>query len=709
MSKQPPARPPATRFAAGAWPVLTVAVAGLSYMVADPGSLVPLPAIAFCMLGRWVQRPPKPWHAPDWAIAVAVLAVIAYAVVVSVERGFEVRTFAHFMVLLAAIKCFERRTARDDGQLLLISIFVILSTAVSSSELVPGLLTLLYVLFVIIAAMRVQIDIVVPADDARPVGVARLGWTAYLLVGSLGFGLFFVLPRDILRSEGGASLAQAQQGVAAFRESVELGTGGLISSDETLVMTAEIVRRLPPSRAPRGRGGGPQEDALGHAVLRFRGRTLDQYRDGRWEPSRAVSEAINETIAVVGASSQRLGLFDAGTDDRVLVARVEQFAGASQGGTLFAIQKPSTFGAVSGDVRLAVNRIDRTIRSRDQIVTGLEYEVTSMVRSGDPPSFGVRDAVAPPPDPGYRAFAESILLPVGLEPDPLLRPQADDHAVVTLLSNWLRINKQYTLDIEPSPPGADPTLWFIRSGRAGHCEYFASSLALLCRSVGIPARVVTGYLLTEYDPPSGRYQIRRSHAHAWVEAQIGLDDWREFDATPEGVFAGSNGRSVNPLTRWLSSIETAWLSSFVSFDRGDQDQIRSRFARVFGGADTERERESRGASNRPRNVIAWILIGSSVLIGIWAAAGLFRRPARRGHPGIPPEAAAAVRELERFWKRRGTPRPRGSTLGSHARSVGPEQALAIVPMIERVAFAEGSPAELRTNKWVQRSALGEVT
>jgi hypothetical protein len=68
--------------------------------------------------------------------------------------------------------------------------------------------------------------------------------------------------------------------------------------------------------------------------------------------------------------------------------------------------------------------------------------------------------------------------------------------------------------------GMDPIEQFVAKDRRGHCQYFASALAMMLRSQGIPARLVVGYKTNEYDEIGERFIARQSHAHAWVEALI---------------------------------------------------------------------------------------------------------------------------------------------------------------------------------------------
>ncbi len=100
---------------------------------------------------------------------------------------------------------------------------------------------------------------------------------------------------------------------------------------------------------------------------------------------------------------------------------------------------------------------------------------------------------------------------------------------------------QYTLDLGSIVRDSrlDPIEDFVANHRAGHCEYFASALALMLRSQGIPARVVVGFHCDEFNLIGGYYQVRQHHAHAWVEAYLDPDEVREelppgSDTSPYG-------------------------------------------------------------------------------------------------------------------------------------------------------------------------------
>jgi len=78
----------------------------------------------------------------------------------------------------------------------------------------------------------------------------------------------------------------------------------------------------------------------------------------------------------------------------------------------------------------------------------------------------------------------------------------------------------------------DAVEYFLFEQKRGYCEQFSSSLAVMARSQGIPARVATGYVPGEYNPFTGLYDVRASDAHAWVEVYFPGYGWTTFDPTP---------------------------------------------------------------------------------------------------------------------------------------------------------------------------------
>jgi len=127
------------------------------------------------------------------------------------------------------------------------------------------------------------------------------------------------------------------------------------------------------------------------------------------------------------------------------------------------------------------------------------------------------------------------------------------------LETFLRTHYRYS----EAPPlllgrNVDVVSFFLFEAREGACDWFASALALMCRAVGIPTRVVTGFYSDEVDE-SGSLIIRANDAHAWVEAYIDGFGWIILDATPGDGERRSNLWEL--LQRWLSRRHRATYSN----------------------------------------------------------------------------------------------------------------------------------------------------
>ena len=88
----------------------------------------------------------------------------------------------------------------------------------------------------------------------------------------------------------------------------------------------------------------------------------------------------------------------------------------------------------------------------------------------------------------------------------------------------------YSLEVKRSR-GVDAVVDLLNIHREGHCELFASAMALLARTQGIPTRVVSGYRASEINPITGLAVVRERNAHTWVEAWVD-GRWDTWDPTP---------------------------------------------------------------------------------------------------------------------------------------------------------------------------------
>lgn len=176
---------------------------------------------------------------------------------------------------------------------------------------------------------------------------------------------------------------------------------------------------------------------------------------------------------------------------------------------------------------------------------------------------------------------------------------------------------------------------FLRTGRAGHCEYFASATALLLRVAGIPTRYATGFAVLEWSPREGAYLVRTRHAHAWTRAWID-GRWIDVDTTPSTWVLAEAGQAP-----WWSGAADLW------------NWLRFQYA--------ESQREDAGPSMPV--VVAFLAVA------MWVGWRLFgrasRSPVGRREAAVPGGVAAnesAFRRIEERLAREGLPRGREETV-----------------------------------------------
>ncbi len=123
----------------------------------------------------------------------------------------------------------------------------------------------------------------------------------------------------------------------------------------------------------------------------------------------------------------------------------------------------------------------------------------------------------------------------------------------TAIQNYLRdsTNYKYKLDPQPIPTGRDRLAYFLFNSKEGYCEFFASAMGDMLRSLGIPTRLVNGFGPGSFDGATQTYIVRGEDAHTWVESYFPGYGWIPFEPTADGVYQpvsrGTNGS--NPCLR----------------------------------------------------------------------------------------------------------------------------------------------------------------
>jgi hypothetical protein len=149
--------------------------------------------------------------------------------------------------------------------------------------------------------------------------------------------------------------------------------------------------------------------------------------------------------------------------------------------------------------------------------------------------------------------------------------EATPSALARRLSTELR-SYGYSLD-NPSGQAANPLADFLERTRTGHCEYFASALALALRHRGIPARLVNGYRLGPWIEEGGYWLVTQDQAHSWVEYfDSERRAWQFEDPTPSAPLGGLSSQGAWALfQRWTDAVRFRWDRNVVRFS--DEDQM----------------------------------------------------------------------------------------------------------------------------------------
>jgi uncharacterized membrane protein len=144
------------------------------------------------------------------------------------------------------------------------------------------------------------------------------------------------------------------------------------------------------------------------------------------------------------------------------------------------------------------------------------------------------------------------------------------------IENWLKTKFTYTLDNTDVDRSKEPLMDFLVRRKHGHCEYFASAMVALARSLGIDARVVGGFKGGEYNSFGEYFVVRNLDAHAWVEVWSDEQGWVRFDPTPAGRDE-SIRQQDSKLFKWFWDIvdlmQYSWTDKVVSYDGSNRNDF----------------------------------------------------------------------------------------------------------------------------------------
>jgi len=708
-------------------PCLLAVVVGsiTAYALADSNAALWVFGVPGAIASWWFTRGHPPRTVPRELINSMLIAAVGWAALRVTRDRFEVEVFSEFVTMIMVVKLLDRRWARDDAQVLTLAAFLSVGAMLTSNSLSVGLLLILLLPLLMLTVVLQQID----SAERRSAGdrfagrsgptvrrdVRRLvasGWAAAMLISIVAF---LLMPRSLGTRAFGQWGNASVGSVVGFNDEIQLGTGGLISQSAEPVMDVRFTN-------DEGRN-------LGEPLRTFylRGAVLDDYRYGRWVRSASLQKPELERRAIPFGTTSPMAI-GGSPGSSSYVARITLRQAARNGTHLFTVWRPEKLL-----LHTPVRSLFHDIRDDTLLVTGqegkIEYSVwVDEIRDAQPPAPGEGPPQQPvlplPLSDRVTDLARSILETAGVPIDPVERGPAENIAAARALEQFFtRERFAYDLNERVPPADVDPTEYFLFETRTGHCEYYASAMAAMARAVGLNARVVTGYVATEFNAATGHYLVRASNAHAWVEAKMAPARWRSFDPTPQADFGRVHDRRDRGVIGFVrgvfETIEFAWIKAVVGFD----DSARER---IFGGllpsggdisaaADRVLDRVQAGggrllreASGRAAIVFAAVMVGGTVLsaalprvlpallaaLGMIGAARFRVGGAGDGEDGR--RLAIGRRAVDRAVRRLGFPRPAWRPLHEHATS----------PVVAEATDREVSAAIDRVARAVYRLRFG---
>jgi transglutaminase-like putative cysteine protease len=488
--------------------------------------------------------------------------------------------------------------------------------------------------------------------------LARVAPALMLMILIGGGVVFFVMPRMSAGYMGAYSFGTDLS--SGFSDRVQLGQIGQIQQSSAVVMHIQI-----------------DGDSVGRSDLHWRGVTLARFDGHTWSNRREqfpLQRQSNNTFkvprtnAVLPSDAASSPAREHLIHYRVLMEPI--------GTNVFFLAPWAR--SISGDYRMLGADPGGAVYNFDSQHAISRYEADSDIATPAPAELRTAGRNYP-----VQVVATYLRLP---ELDPrvsrlaaqITNSSSSDFDKAAAIENYLRTRFGYTLEL-PQTAVKDPIANFLFERKQGHCEYFASSMAVMLRTLGIPSRVVNGFRTDEFNDLTGNYVVRAKDAHAWVEAYFPGYGWQTFDPTPAG--ASGTPQGWNRLALYVDAMASFWRDWVVSYDTSHQFALgQAAFSGTRGMWDGARKwaqihyeamlKWARRSQDRVEHSPGrWAVLGGAIAVvllllgNLGRIARLLHEKWLHAHPERSPEQAAAMwyRRMARALARRGMAKPAAQT------------------------------------------------
>jgi len=457
------------------------------------------------------------------------------------------------LVVLMALKTLELRARRDALVVFFLGFFLVLTQFLYSQNLLTALTMSLSVWGWLTALSLAHM----PAG--RP-SLASAGWIA-LRAAAVGtpvmIALFVLFPRI-----GPLWSMPGDQGRSGLSDQLALGDVSELVRDESIALRV---------RFPAGRPA-PQQ-------LYFRGPVLTDYDGQHWRSSPMLPYISRSVEITTPAQTQSVDYEMTLEPLRLSWLPLLEFTLQAPSGLPDGTRWPQTMDA-QGQWHLR-DPLGQRIRIQARAQFGLQTDLHLFADDR-------QEALRLPTATHLRtqAWARELLQ------RPELKNASASQYAQAILAHIRQAGFRYTLT-PGSDANTDPVDSFWLDRRSGFCEHYAASSVIILRTLGVPARIVTGYQGTDPQPVDGYYVVRQSHAHAWAEYWQAGSGWIRLDPTaavspnrvdnslalapPPGLLLGMVS-NVNPdvlpqLRHWAEALDNRWNQWVMGYGSQQQQQM----------------------------------------------------------------------------------------------------------------------------------------
>jgi hypothetical protein len=550
-------RPPTTRLANALQRYFEIALyllvfTGFGTLVATGGlSIVTALLVTAALLVRgYMLLARRPWLIPESWTAWLTLGYVAFylADYFLISGGFLDAT-VHLVLFVMVVRLFSARRDRDFYFLSVIAFLMVLSAALLTVDSVFLLSFAVFMLTAVVSFILMEMRHISAKagvnwrqsgmemtyrNMAGSLAVASPILVLCILLGAAG--IFFLLPRASAGYLG--AYAPGGEITTGFSDRVELGRIGEIQQSASVVMHIRI-----------------DGDDRGSFDLKWRGVALSHFDGRSWSNTRDERPLFPrlDGLFVLPSRAGGHGNSPRPTHYRVVMEPIGM-------NVFFLAATPESlegnYGHVAIDDGGGVFNLDPEHPvNRYQATSDIaQTSASSLRRAGQayPPEVLSRYLGLPALDSRIPELARKITASAD-----------NDYDRAAALETYLRTHFAYSLQLPRTLPH-DPLANFLFERRQGHCEYFASSMAVMLRILGIPSRVVNGFRTGEFNDLTSQYVVRASNAHSWVEAYFPGHGWVAFDPTPGASIAATTGWSR--ISMYADAMASFWREWIVNYD-----------------------------------------------------------------------------------------------------------------------------------------------